>query len=165
MSDIDGNGVPVERDGECWVVPDGGRLPCQCIRCGGDGAGKPRKFAFTWNPHGLTMGRSVTSVAAVATNRRGRIYAYYCARHRPKVLRTVLILLILAGAGVACCGFGMKTERDTLGIAGLASAATMLGLLMLYVAYPPIWLSCEKIEDGRLWIKPLNDKLLADPTA
>src|SRR4051812_3832878 len=96
MSD---DGPQVYREGQLIVVESGTTLPSRCVCCNDEASGAPRKFEYTLNPRGLKMGRSLVAIAAVATNRRGYVRAFYCAKHRPNRLRRASITLAVAIIG------------------------------------------------------------------
>lgn len=145
----------VEMDGDCVVVPDGGSLPRRCLKCGAPAAAEsPTRFAFTWNPHGLRMAGKVSGIPAVLTNRRGRIWAYYCSAHRPRVARNAAILLVLSAGGFAVAVTHFNDEHFTFVGPGIVTGVGMLTWALAYIAMPPLKLKCEKIEEGRLWIAP-----------
>ena len=145
----------VQRDGELLVVQNGSTLPSRCVVCGDASTSKPRKFEFTWNPHRLGMGRSPVALVAVATNRRGKVFGHFCEQHRPRVARNVGIMLLIALVSGAVAAVGLTSQIMALFMVGALIAALTLGVMLFYIAKPPIWLDCEKIEGHKLWLKPL----------
>ena len=146
---------PVEVDGDCLIVPDGESLPSVCVRCGDPAAGPPRTYAFTWNPHGYRMGRGKAgSIAAVATNRRGRVRAFYCAAHQPHVLRNCVVMALLSAVLFAVAFYQHKVGRpNAVGFSAMMLSIVLIVLMLVYLAMPTVFIECRKIDDdGRLWL-------------
>jgi len=171
METQDDESTSVRRDENCLVVPDNGHLPHRCIRCSAPASGKPKRYGYTWNPHGLQMGRGVThqgsigkNIAAVATNRRGWAYVYFCDRHRPKVKRVVVTctVAILIGAAFFVYGgiYAGRAHFANYFTAGFIFGAGGLITMAMYFALPPTWLQCALIKDGFLWLVPKNESIL-----
>ena len=71
----------------------------------------------------------------------------------------------LAAAGVGLGAAGFYLGRENLGIGGLVAVICSIAFCVVYFTSPPMWLECERIEEGRLWLKPLGDDALAALTA
>jgi hypothetical protein len=156
--------VPIKssqaEDEELIVVPNGGTLPKLCVICGQTGQEPPLRFSYSWNPHGYQLGGKSSTFFAVATNRRARVRAFYCEKHRPRVLRNCLVMLAI-GISSLSVRFALRNTH------GLESLFAVLGCLigvitvfacLMYYAMPPILMKCKRIEGDHIWFYLAVDK-------
>lgn len=154
------------RLGETLVATDGASLPPRCVLCAGDAFGPPLRLSFSWD----TSFR-ITKASTLQMARKARLFARLCKSHRRRWSRGRAVGIIgaiassaltIAGVLIAASSEASQiplyaTDGIDLVIAGFACTI----LFLFWFALRTRTLSCDRIEDGYLYLYGASAQFLA----
>ena len=156
----------IYRFGDTLVATDGATLPPRCILCGEGAFGPPLPLSFSWD----TSFR-VTKASTLQMARKARIFARLCKAHRQRWNRGRIVgvtgamvgaLLTILGVVMAALSEASQvplyaSDGIDLVIAGFAGTI----LFLFWFALRTRTLSCDRIEDGYLYLAGASSEFLA----
>jgi hypothetical protein len=155
-----------QRRGSDLIVPRGGTLPPNCVKCAQPVAGVPREKTFTWyNPYLNLLfflggiGWIILLIAYYAGRKQMALGVPLCDEHQRQRRTRLLVgsLLLLGSPWLLVIG-GIANNPDLMGFGGLVlTMQCVAGIVVLVLAIP---LRSKRIDDNQGVFKGAGEAFL-----